>query len=97
MMYPLIDIENRASSTNSRKGIFDSIEETIKKTESDVVKYQDILNRAKYDKLTDSLRLNGVTLDDVINALNNGNIQPLQVKVQPKDAADEEIGGISHG
>lgn len=73
------------------------LEETIKKTESDVVKYQDILNRAKYDKLTDSLRLNGVTLDDVINALNNGNIQPLQVKVQPKDAADEEIGGISHG
>lgn len=65
------------------------LDETIKKTEGDVVKYQEIINRAKYDKLSDSLRLSGVTLDDVIKALSNGDIQHLQNIVQQKNASDE--------
>lgn len=64
------------------------LEEAIKKAEGDVAKYQDIINRAKYDKLSDSLRFSGVTLDDVINALANGNIQQLQDKVQQKNATE---------
>lgn len=45
------------------------LEEAIKKAEGDITKYQDIIDRAKYDKLSDSLRLSGVTLDEVIDHL----------------------------
>ena len=66
-----------------------NLDDAIKKAEADVAKYQEIINRAKYDKLSDGLRISGITLDDVIDALESGNVNQLQGKLKRQDGSDQ--------
>ena len=60
------------------------LDDAIKKTEGDVAKYKEIIDRAKYDKLSDRLQVSGISLDDVIDAFSNGDIKVLQDKMNTK-------------
>ena len=67
-------VKKRDSLLEQRK----KLDEKIKKAESDVDKFQGLITQKKFDAASDVLKVNGITIDDVISAVSSGNVSYLQ-------------------
>lgn len=94
-------VKKRDSLLEQRK----KLDEKIKKAESDVDKFQGLINQKKFDAASDVLKVNGITIDDVISAVSSGNVSYLQELMEnnKKDAEQntaentEEMSGMREG
>lgn len=58
-----------------------SINEKIKAKEIEISKYEDMLKKDKFDSINSVLNANGLTIDEIMAAVKNGNLDTLQKKI----------------
>lgn len=59
-----------------------SINEKIKAKEIEISKYEDMLKKDKFDSINSVLNANGLTIDEIMAAVKNGNLDTLQKKIK---------------
>ena len=59
-----------------------SINEKIKSKEIEISKYEDMLKKDKFDSINSVLNANGLTIDEIMAAVKNGNLDTLQKKIK---------------
>lgn len=75
-------LEKANKKLESLKAHRKDIDENIKKVEADVAKYQSIIDKAKFDELANTLQVSGLSLDDMVTAVKNGDFLALQEKIK---------------
>ena len=73
------------------------IYESIKKVESDVSKYQSILDKAKYDELTNVLQFKGLSLEEMVEAVKRGDLLSLQEKLETEPTKEPAFASVGSG
>lgn len=63
-----------------------SYEEKIKVSENRIQKYESIINQHRFDEANSVLSASGLSLEDVMLAVKNGNLTDLQEKLTAKQA-----------
>lgn len=58
------------------------IDEKIKKAEKEVENYKQLLNQKKFDEANDVLHSKGLSLDEIIKAVQAGDVLSLQEKLE---------------
>lgn len=97
----MIDLNEKIEKTiKKREALLEQrkkLDEKIKRTESDIEKYQAILNQKKFDAATDVLKVNGITIDDVISAVSSGDVLKLQQLMENNKRNNNETGKETEG
>lgn len=75
-------LEKAKKKLESLKTQRKEIDENIKKVEANIENYRIIIDRAKFDELSDTLTATGLSLDEIIAALKSGNMAIFQSKVE---------------
>lgn len=73
------------------------IDEAIKKVEADVSKYQSILDKAKYDELTNVLQFKGLSLEEMVEAVKRGDLLSLQEKLETEPTKEPAFASVGNG
>ncbi len=61
------------------------IDEKIKATETNILKYQGMLDQKKFSEVNDVLNSTGLSLEEVMSAIKNGDLLALQDKLLTKE------------
>lgn len=57
------------------------LDEKIKESEAKIVKYTLMINQRKFSEVTDVLNVKGLSLEEVMTAIKNGDLLSLQEKI----------------
>lgn len=89
-------IESRAREQQRLKELKEKrqkLDEKIKLAEANIEKYTNMINQKKFSQVTDVLNSTGLSIDEVMAAIQKGDLLSLQEKIEEKDKSKKVSNG----
>lgn len=75
----------------------EKLDDRIKEKERLINKYQMMINQEKFSQVNDVISSNGLSLDELMSAIQSGNLLSLQAKIEKQSENKKEVGNENNG
>ena len=89
-------LEKEKATLKSLKGKRSALEKQIRESENRILNYDNILNTKRFSEVDDVLNKKGVSLEDIVAAIKNGDLSSINNKIELAGKMDELESTANH-